>query len=202
MRDLACDAGAVIRGLELGPCHVVGLSLGGMVAFQLAVDQPELVRSLVIVNSGPEVVARTFKERFAIALRRGMSSLLPMRWLGAMISGRLFPHDEQKALRAEFVARFAMNHRASYRRAMAAIVGWSVSDRLGSVTQPALVVSGDRDYTTAERKRRYVERMPRATLEVVEDSGHATPVDQPAAFNSVVLGFLSQMDIEQGNGVR
>jgi pimeloyl-ACP methyl ester carboxylesterase len=85
---------------------------------------------------------------------------------------------------------------------MAAIVGWSVSDRLDAVAQPTLVISGDRDYTTVERKRGYVDRMPRATLKVVADSGHATPVDQPAAFNGMVLAFLRQVDAEQGLGPR
>jgi pimeloyl-ACP methyl ester carboxylesterase len=202
MRDLACDAGALIRALDLGPCHVVGLSLGGMVAFQLAVDQPELVRSLVIVNSGPEVIARTTGGSVALAIRRAMSWCLPMRWLGVAIAARLFPREAQGPMRRAFVAGFATNHRPSYRRAMAAILGWSVSDRLEAVSQPALVISGDRDYTSVERKRSYVGRMPRATLRVVEDSGHATPVDQPAAFNGMVLEFLEQVEAERFEGQR
>jgi 3-oxoadipate enol-lactonase len=194
MRDLALDAAALIRRLGLARCHVVGLSLGGMVAFQLAVDEPELVRSLVIVNSGPEVIPRNMKERAAILLRRALSRVLPMRWLGTMIVRRLFPHPEQQALRAEFLERFAGNHKPSYRKAMAAILGWSVSDRLEAVTQPVLAVSGDRDYTTVDRKRQYVDRLLRATLAVVENSGHATPVDQPSAFNRLVLRFLEDVE--------
>jgi len=194
MRDLARDAAALIRALGLTRCHVVGLSLGGMVAFQLAVDEPDLVRSLVIVNSGPEVVPRTMKEHSAILLRRVLSRLLPMRWLAAIIVRRLFPHTEQQDLRAEFVARFAGNHKPSYLKAMEAILGWSVSDRLETLAQPVLVVSGDRDYTTVERKRQYVDRLPRATLAVVENSGHATPIDQPSVFNGIVLRFLRDVE--------
>jgi pimeloyl-ACP methyl ester carboxylesterase len=196
MRDLARDAAALIRRLGLARCHVVGLSLGGMVAFQLAVDEPELVRSLVIVNSGPEVVPRTMKERSALLVRRALSRVLPMRWLAAMIVGRLFPHPEQHDLRTEFVARFAGNHKPSYRKAMAAIIGWSVSDRIDTVTHPVLVVTGDRDYTTVDRKRQYVERLPRATLAVVPNSGHATPIDQASAFNELVMRFLEDVDGE------
>jgi pimeloyl-ACP methyl ester carboxylesterase len=196
MRDLALDAAVLIRRLGLARCHVVGLSLGGMVAFQLAVDEPELVRSLVIVNSGPEVVPRTLKERWTLLLRRALSRVLPMRSLAAMIVGRLFPHPEQQALRTEFVERFAGNHKPSYRKAMAAIIGWSVSDRIGTVTHPVLVVTGDRDYTTVDRKRQYVDRLPRATLAVVENSGHATPIDQASAFNELVLRFLADVDEE------
>jgi 3-oxoadipate enol-lactonase len=196
MVDLALDAAALIRGLGLAPCHIVGLSLGGMVAFQLAVDDPELVRSLIIVNSGPEVIARSMGERAALLLRRAMSRVLPMRWLAAMIGRRLFPHPRQQDLRDEFVERFATNHRSSYRKAIAAIVGWSVTDRIETLPHPVLVVSGDRDYTTVQRKRQYVDLLPRATLAVVEDSGHATPIDQATEFNRLVLRFLD--DVEKG----
>jgi len=194
MRDLAGDAAAVIRSYGAAPCHIVGLSLGGMVAFQLALDEPRLVRSLVIVNSGPEVVPRAAKEHVAVFARRVLSRLLPLRWLGALLSRRLFPHESQSAMRAEFVARFAENHKPSYLRAVSAILGWSVAQRLESVAQPVLVVSGDRDYTPPARKGLYVQRLPRGIMEIVRDSGHATPVDQPAEFNRIVLGFLGRVD--------
>jgi pimeloyl-ACP methyl ester carboxylesterase len=196
MVDLARDAAALIRSLRLGPCHVVGLSLGGMVAFQLALAEPRLVRSLVIVNSGPEVVPRTARERFSLLVRRVLSVALPQRWLGAILARRLFPEPGQEGLRREFILRFARNHKPSYLRAVSAILGWSVTERIGTLAMPTLVVSGDRDYTSVERKLEYVRRMPRATLQVVVNSGHATPIDQPAAFNGIVSAFLRGVDAE------
>ena len=50
--QFASDAAGLIERLGLGPVHVQGISMGGMIAFQLAVDKPDLVRSLTIVNSG------------------------------------------------------------------------------------------------------------------------------------------------------
>jgi pimeloyl-ACP methyl ester carboxylesterase len=183
MRDLAADAALLIESLRIGPCHVVGLSLGGMVAFELALAAPRLVRSLVIVNSGPEVVPRTARERWALFVRKVLSVGLPPRWLGLLLARRLFPHREQKDKRDAFVARFARIHKPSYMHTVSAILGWSVAARIGILTQPTLVVSGDRDYTSVDRKREYVRRMPHATLRVVADSGHATPIDQPEEFN-------------------
>src|SRR5947207_2466572 len=46
----AADTAALIRTLDIAPAHVIGISMGGMIAFQLAVEAPQLVRSLVIVN--------------------------------------------------------------------------------------------------------------------------------------------------------
>src|SRR5262249_52872012 len=70
MAGLAADVGALIRALDAGPVHLIGLSLGGMIGFQLAADAPALVRSLVIVNSGPEVIPRTFAEKRSMWTRR------------------------------------------------------------------------------------------------------------------------------------
>jgi pimeloyl-ACP methyl ester carboxylesterase len=203
MSDLAKDAAALIESLRLGPCHVVGLSLGGMVAFELALAAPDLVRSLVIVNSGPEVVARTAGERWSLLARKVLTLVLPQRWMGALLARRLFPRADQKAMRERFVLRFAGNHKPSYLRTVSAILGWSVAHRLDTLTQPTLVVSGDRDYTGVDRKMEYVRRMPRATLQVIADSGHATPIDQPEAFNRVVSEFLRGVDgvAHQGAGV-
>jgi 3-oxoadipate enol-lactonase len=196
IHDLAEDVRAVINHLALGECHVVGLSLGGMVAFQLAVDAPELVRSLTIVNSGPEVVARTAAQRWALGSRKFMVKWLSFGTLGKTIGRRLFPHERQAAERALFVEQFVKNDRESYRAALDAIVGWSVLGRIGDIRVPTLIVTGDRDYTPVEIKHRYAARMPNATVTVIEDSGHATPVDQPDAFNAVLVAFLDGLEVE------
>ena len=52
MAEFAQDAVALLRHLNAAPAHVVGLSMGGMIAFQMAVDSPGSVRKLVIANSG------------------------------------------------------------------------------------------------------------------------------------------------------
>ncbi len=55
----SADLIALIEHLNLGPTHYVGLSMGGMIGFQLGVDQPQLLKSLCIVNSAPEVKLRS-----------------------------------------------------------------------------------------------------------------------------------------------
>ncbi|WP_122760556.1 alpha/beta fold hydrolase, partial [Pseudomonas viridiflava] len=55
----SADLLALIEHLRLGPVHYVGLSMGGMIGFQLAVDQPQALKSLTIVNSAPQVKLRS-----------------------------------------------------------------------------------------------------------------------------------------------
>ena len=92
--QFAGDAASLIEALGLGAVHLVGLSMGGMIGFQLAADRPDLVRSLVIVNSGPEMILRTRKERLAIAQRRWIIRLMGMRAWGKVLADRLLPSEE------------------------------------------------------------------------------------------------------------
>ncbi len=188
---MAADVIGLLDGLGIAAAHVVGLSMGGMIAFQLAADRPERVRSLVIVNSGPELVAHTLSERRQIVQRLLLARLFNPERTARFLGPRLFPKPEQEQVRAMFAAQWAQNDPRAYRAAMRALVGWSVLDRVGAIACPTLVISGDRDYTPVAAKARYVALMPNARLEVIADSGHATPIDQPERFNGCVLEFLA-----------
>lgn len=188
---MADDVAQLLAALGTGPVRVVGISMGGMVAFQLALDAPALVQSLVIVNSGPDAVPRTLKHRFAIWLRFALLRVFGMRRLSAVIADKLFPAPSQEALRRRFVERTATNDPAAYKAALRAITSWSIEDRLDAVHAPTLVVSADQDYTPIALKARYVAKLPDARLVVIPSSRHATPMDQPARFNQTVLEFFA-----------
>jgi 3-oxoadipate enol-lactonase len=191
MPELAADAAALIRTLDLGPVHVVGLSLGAMIGFQLALDHPTLVRSLTVVNSGPEVVAQNWKERLQLGLRLFVARRFGPRGLGKLLAPKLFPKPEQAQLRRDFIAHMATNDRDAYLLTTRAAIGWSVRDRLHELDCPVLFIAGDRDYTAVSRKEAYVRKIRRGQLVVIADSGHATPLDRPAEFNAALLGFLA-----------
>jgi 3-oxoadipate enol-lactonase len=192
VRQFADDAAALIEQLRLGPVHVIGLSMGGMIGFQLAADRPDLVRSLVIVNSGPEMVLRRWRDRVGIMQRRMIVRMMGMRAWGRVLSERLLPKPEHAALRAAFVERWARNDKGAYLRALSALVGWTVTDRLPGIVCPVLVVSADQDYTPIAWKEQYTALMPRARLAVIADSRHMMPIERPAEFHGVLLPFLAE----------
>ncbi len=189
----AADAAQFIQTLNTGPVHVVGISLGGMVAFQLALDAPELVRSLVIVNSVPSMILRTFADKWQLWRRAAIIQLMGMRRMGEFLAPRLFPKPEQAELRETLVERWAQNDKRAYLAAMRSFVGWDVTARLGEIGCPTLVVSADEDYWPLAVKEAYTAQIPGARLMVFEDSRHATPIDQYERFNTAVLTFLSRL---------
>jgi len=187
----AGDAQALWQALSIAPAHVVGLSLGGAVAFQLAVDAPHMVKTLTIVNSAPAWVPRSLSDRMKIWQRMAIVRLLGMRKMGEVLSKRLFIKPEQADIRQVFVERWAENDPVAYRAAMRALFGWSVADHLPTITCPALVIAADEDYTPVALKQAYTSQMPNARLAVIPDSRHATPVEQPEAFNQALSDFLA-----------
>ena len=190
----AADIVGLLDGLDVTAVHVVGLSMGGMIGFQMAVDYPERVKSLTVINSGPELVAHNLKERLFIWQRKLLLNALSMEKIGQTIGGRLFPEPEQAAYKDMFVAEFVKNDKAAYKAAANALFGWSVRDRIGQIQRPALVLASDQDYTPVATKEAYAAEIPDARLVVIENSRHAAPIDQPDVVNTAVLDFLAEIE--------
>jgi 3-oxoadipate enol-lactonase len=191
--QFAADAVALLRALKATPAHVIGLSMGGMIAFQMAVDAPDVVRSMVIVNSGPAMVLQG-AQKAALVLRFAIVRLFGMKAMGSMIASKVFPQPEQAELRGTFIARMSENDPRAYLDAVRAINGWSVAGRIGGIACPVLVVSSDQDYTPVDWKRKYAAKIPNARVEVIRNSHHVAPYDQPEQLNRLLLQFLAEFE--------
>lgn len=191
---MAEGVAALLRGLGEEPAHVVGLSLGGCVGLALALRDPEAVRSLTIVNAfarlRPVGVAGLWRmlRRVAVAVTR------PMPVVAADVARAMFPHPGQEALRRRAAASLAANDRWTYLALMRAVAGFDVRTRLAEVRRPTLVITGAADTTVPRAAQALLaQRITGSRWIVVPDSGHATPHDQPAAFNRHVLDFIGAL---------
>ncbi len=192
--DLANDVVSLLNTLEVSRAHLVGLSLGGCVAQQMALDCPARVRSLTLVNTFARFDLGEPGNALPLLVRMGVLGLLGLPAQARFVAARMFPKPEQAPLRKLAAERIAANDPATYRRMLAAIQLFDVTRRLGEITCPALVIAGDRDSTVSLRaKRLLASRIPGARFELIADSGHATPVDQPEAFNQIVMDFVESV---------
>jgi pimeloyl-ACP methyl ester carboxylesterase len=176
------------RATASGGVHVTGLSMGGMVALQLALDAPSVPKSLTVVNAGVDYRPATRRQRRLLWQRRAAMRALSVRQVGWLLGRRLFPG--RPALQQKMTDRWAQNDPVAYRASFEAIMGWSARARLPEITAPSLVVAADGDYLPLSVYRTYAGRIPHAELAVLENARHAAPVAQPQAFNAVLEGFL------------
>lgn len=187
----AADLAALLRRLDLAPVHLVGLSLGGTVALQLAADHPELIRAAVIVNSGPDLRPHTLAQRLQLLARRVLIRTLGLKPFGRILGKRLFPDAANADDLRMFEQRFADNTVGPYLASLDAVMRCDLTPRLKEIRCPVLVVGADQDYWPVSAKEAYVNQMPNARLAVIPDARHAVPVERPDAFNRVLRDFLA-----------
>ena len=127
--------------------------------------------------------------------------VLGLRALGHFLGRKLFPRPEQEQLKRTFIERWADNDRQAYLYSLAAVAGWNIMDRLESITCPTSVISGEHDFIPLALKQNYVRKLPAATLVVIPESMHFTPVDHPNRFNEELMGFLGKQKVSATGGI-
>jgi pimeloyl-ACP methyl ester carboxylesterase len=191
MRTMARDAAAVLDAAEFRSAHVLGVSMGGMIAQELALLHPDRVRKLVLGCTqcgGPGAVRpdfqvyRTFARPFTSYERR-MAAFLPLIYAKDTPAERI--EQDRAVLRA--------NHaplRGSILQ-IGAILRWKCHDRLPRIASPTLVIHGDADRLVPVQNGRLIAgRIPGARLVELEGAGHIFPTDQPERSIAEMLGFL------------
>lgn len=191
----ADDVARLLRQLQLPPAHVVGISMGGLVAQQLALDYAERVRSLVLVNTFSRIMLRGPRDWLNLLRRALVMQFFDMERIGQLVAQQLFPKPDQEVLRQLTVQRWRQNDKTAYRAAAQAALRFNVTERLGEIYCPTLIIAGQDDTTVSPPHRDVLHRgIAGSRLVVIPDSTHATPVDQPEAFNQAVLQFLHEVE--------
>lgn len=202
---LTRDALEVMDALEIESAHVMGISMGGALAFQMAVDAPERVDSLIIVNSGPSSRTGSPKYWLYVQLRKLMAWVMHPAKAGPKIARRLFPAPEMEDKRLAFIRQISAMDPLAYRKALFALLKWDATAHLPTIHCPTLFLTGANDYTPPAAKRKFADRMPNARVEVIPDAHHALPMEYPEAFNAAVDRFLADVSSrgdDTGNAIR
>ena len=190
------DAAALLRALGIPRAHVLGVSLGGMIAQEVALRHPDLVDGLVLGCTGPggELSVRPSPEAMAaFSLAKGedpeseLRRMLPFLYTDACIRER--PEE------IEGFVRRRLDHPTppeGYLSQLAAAVTHDASSRLEKIRARALVITGDADrLVNWENSLRLAGRIPGATLVVLPGAPHRHFAETADAFNREVLRFLN-----------
>lgn len=192
--DMADDAAALLERLGVGSAHVYGVSMGGMIAQEVALRHPDRVHSLVLGCTSPCLLAMPPSEKAIRDITEAEE--LPVReafertaWMG--YSDAYFAaHKDDLWLRAQVEAGLTPPVEA-WRRQYAAVAKFDVRDRLSQIRAPTLVMTGDDDpLVPPENSRFLAERIPGAELVVFPGGRHAFNVEFEEESNSAVLEFV------------
>ncbi|MCS6992426.1 MAG: alpha/beta hydrolase [Anaerolineales bacterium] len=191
-RRVAADLAGLLHELDTGPAHVVGLSMGGVIAQQFALDFPHLTRKLVLVSTFSVLRPGSLSQWLYFLQRLLVVHLVGLQQQSNLVARRVFPAPEQEALREMAAAQIARADPRAYRAAMRQLGLFDSRRRLKEIRVPTLVVTGGRDTTVSPaRQTLLANAIPGARQVILSEGGHALAVDQAAAFNRVLLDFLA-----------
>lgn len=199
--DLAADVAGLLHALDLPPAHLVGLSLGGMIAQEIALAHPDRVRSLFLTGT----LARA-DDWFNATLdtyghiRRQVADT--PAFLGALLPWLVSPRFFESATKVEWLRAFL--RQAPYPqqidgffRQFGAMRRHDTLERLPAVRCPVLVAVGEDDLIVPPRySRQLAGLIPHARLEVLPGVGHAPVVEDPRRFNRLLGDFLQSVGQE------
>ena len=195
--ELAQDTYALARECGLDRASLVGISMGGFIALELAIAHPAFVDRLVLVvtSAGGARHVSTSSEvmRALMPGDEAVESGAGARRVCSLVAGPGFAERHPAAI-DEFVqiARHYPMTADAYLRQLAACRGHDVADRLGEITAPTLVIHGDSDpLVPVENGRRLADDIPGAQLIVYEGIGHIPEVECFERFNADLIAFLS-----------
>jgi len=190
IRLMSQDVIALMDYLEISSFHLLGYSLGGAVALQIAVDHAHRIDKLIVINSQPSFIPANWRQKVEYYMRKMVVGTMGVQRLAPVIAKRLFPYHDQQDLRDLVIDRYSQNDAQAYLATLDALITWSIVPQLGKLHMPTLFIAAEHDYTPVEDKKRYVDQIPNARMVVVENSRHGTPLDQPEVFKGHVLDFL------------
>ncbi len=183
LSDMAADAVAVLDDLDVERAHIVGMSMGGMIAQTMAIEHPERVATLTSVasNTGEDGIGAPTEEALAALLAppaEGREAVIEQDLAARRIwaSTLYWDTDASRELLESFYDR-SYHPEGAQRQTDAILSSGDRSAGLAQLDAPTLVVHADRDeLISLSGGERTAELVPDSTLLIIEDMGHELPV--------------------------
>jgi pimeloyl-ACP methyl ester carboxylesterase len=180
--------------LRVTRVNVVGFSLGGAVALEMALQRPDSVPRLALINSLATYRIDHWCKWLEARVPPVLVGMFGMRRMAGMIARRLFPRRWQRPLRQRATAVLSSVRAGCYAAMALALEAWSSIDRLHHLKSRALVIAAEHDYTPLAEKYALAAAL-RADIVVVRGSRHGTPFDSTEATNAALLAPLTDQPL-------
>jgi 3-oxoadipate enol-lactonase len=193
------DAVAVLDHLKIEAAHLVGLSMGGYTAVQVALNHPKRVRSLLLAGAGAgserwytdefHKNSRAVGDQFE---REGSEAMAKSYGMGP--SRLQFMEKDPRGF-AEFIARLADRDAKGSAMTSRGFQGarpslYDFAPDIRKIAAPALIVVGDEDERCVEPSRFLKDAIPASGLAVLPKTGHVVNLEEPELFNALMRDFL------------
>ena len=194
VQTMAADALAVLDAAGVGTAQVVGISMGGLIAQELALTAPERVMSLCLMATHPGIAHAVMNPEALALVTSGRAEMTPQEAAEASIPFNYAPETPRERIEEDWAVRFPLAcSLAGYTAQVQGTIPWTRWDDLPSITTPTLVLHGELDaLVPPENGERIAERIPGAEHVTVAGANHLLMTDQPEQVAKELLGWLDR----------
>lgn len=193
IEQMADDGAAVLDAAGVSAAHVVGASLGGFIAQELALRRPQRVRSLVLACTGPNGPEAIPPSPQALQMLTARAAMTPRQAAEAAIPFVYAPGTPRERIDEDIAVRMRQpTPPEGETRQLQAMAGHQGTySRLASITIPTLVVHGTADrLVDPANAAMLAERIPGARLQLIEAASHLLTTDQTETAGRAIRAFL------------
>lgn len=197
MDTVASDAAALIENLKLGSVHFIGLSMGGFVGMRLAARRPELIKSLVLLetsaNAEPVENLPKYKTLNGIVKWLGVVSPVANKVMSIMFAHSWLA-DKANSAKISFWKKELMSNKRSITGPVEGVIYRNgVEDELAKITCPTLVIVGDEDVATKPEKAKFIQMsISGAKLHMVMGAGHSSCIEKPQTITQLLIDWMAE----------
>jgi pimeloyl-ACP methyl ester carboxylesterase len=198
MDTLYEDAVALIESLDCAPVHFVGLSMGGFIGMRIAIRRPELLKSLILIETtaDPEPLENIPRYKRLNMVARWLGFRLVTKPVMGIMFGQKFLNDPARADQRDYWKKQLWNnHKVGITRAVMGVIERDgVYDDIDKIKLPTLIMVGDQDVATVPTKsERMHAKIENSQMVIVPGAGHTSSVEEPAFINQQIREFLGTL---------
>jgi 3-oxoadipate enol-lactonase len=190
------DAVQLIEARVKGPVHFCGLSMGGFVAMRTAARRPDLVRSLILLETSadPEPVEHVPRYRLLNRVTRLLGPGVARNKVAPIMLGKTILADKARRADVDRFARLMSRRRDIWRAVNGVVDRGGIYHELSRIAAPTLVLVGDEDVATPRAKaERIAGAIAGAKLATIPRAGHSSTVEQPELVTAAIAQFLDSL---------
>ena len=191
--DFGRDVIRVLDHFGVAKAHLVGLSMGGLIAFDFHATYPDRVATLTICDSMPGMTGLNVEARreFIRIRQEPLLNGKEPRDIAPIVAKTLVGKSAKPGSFERLVASMSALHKESYLKTIEATTNYARMLELASIRVPTHIIVGDEDTLTPPAlSRAMASRIAGARLTIIKGAGHLSNIEQPEAFNEAALAFL------------
>lgn len=193
MDQLYLDAVALIENLNLGKVHFAGLSMGGFIGMRLASRRPDLIHSLILMDTSAENESSTFKYKMLVNIVKIFGVKIVTGPVMKILFGLKFLNDKSRAVEKKLWANELQRNTKKIVRVVHGVINRkTVEEELKNILCPVLIMVGTQDKATVPARAEFIHKhIAHSQLRYIEGAGHSSSIEEPEQVNLFIEEFLN-----------